>query len=511
MSLQPDIEYNIEEDYGDELNQRDENDDFGDINLAKTNSYIILEEKNFDIIRNNLINKVEEYTYLTRDQAILVLLHFDWNVERVKEKWYDNTEKYLQMCGIAQSDEAKKLLLKDKVKSGNTSCLVCMDDKTTCSEFIALECGHGFCDYCFTEHIKSHLEDNLRAVYISCPQRHCNLIIPESLALRLLEKNSKENDLTKYKKCIQKNFTDLNSNIKWCPNKGCSCCVRCDSASNKEIDCVCGHTFCFKCHKEGHRPCPCDMVDIWDKKNTSESENIKWITANTKPCPNCKKHIEKNQGCDHMTCRKQAGGCGYEFCWVCMGDWKNHKGCNKFDYDKQISLQSDRAKLKHELERYIHYFNRYMNHSKALGLALRMRNAIEYSIYHFNVLKNISLPDLTFLREGVETIIRSRRLLKYSYVFGFYLKEIPEKTLFEHTQSLLESNADKLHELMESDTIQNMLALLDWDDFMSEFKVFRNSIIDLYSATNKFIENLLNAIENQMLHLVDYKKMEEKY
>jgi hypothetical protein len=152
-----------------------------------------------------------------------------------------------------------------------------------------------------------------------------------------------------------------------------------------------------------------------------------------------------------------------------------------------------------------------MNHSKALGLALRMRNAIEYSIYHFNVLKNISLPDLTFLREGVETIIRSRRLLKYSYVFGFYLKEIPEKTLFEHTQSLLESNADKLHELMESDTIQNMLALLDWDDFMSEFKVFRNSIIDLYSATNKFIENLLNAIENQMLHLVDYKKMEEKY
>ena len=33
-----------------------------------------------------------------------------------------------------------------------------------------------------------------------------------------------------------------------------------------------------------------------------------------------------------MTCRTIAGGCGYEFCWVCMRDWKGHKSyfkCNK--------------------------------------------------------------------------------------------------------------------------------------------------------------------------------------
>lgn len=24
----------------------------------------------------------------------------------------------------------------------------------------------------------------------------------------------------------------------------------------------------------------------------------------------------------HMTCRK--AGCGYEFCWLCMGDYRNH-------------------------------------------------------------------------------------------------------------------------------------------------------------------------------------------
>jgi ariadne-1 len=505
MSLDPDIEYTIEDDYQFIPND----DDFGVTNLAKTNSYIIMEENNCDIIRNGLIRRIEEYTYLQRDQAILVLLHFEWNVDRIKEKWYDNSEKYLEMCGVTQSAEAKQQLLKSKVKSGNTNCLVCGDDKSMCDEFLALDCGHYFCDYCFTHHIKSHLSDNTRAVYITCPQKSCNLIIPESLTLRLLEKNSKE-DLPTYKKCIQKNFTDLNSNIKWCPNQGCNACVRCDTASNKEINCICGYTFCFKCQKEGHRPCPCDMVEIWDKKNSSESENVKWITANTKPCPNCKKYIEKNQGCNHMTCRKEAAGCGHEFCWICMGDWKDHQQCNKYQLDKQQSIEKDKEKIKHELDKYIHYFNRYQNHSKALVLAVRMRNSIEYPIYHFNSLKNVSFPDLTFLRDGVETIIRSRRLLKYSYVFGYYLKDVKEKQLFEHTQSLLESNADRLHELLENDTMQNILALVDYTEFTNEFKIFRNSIIDLYSATNKFIENLINSIENQMLHLVDYIRMDEK-
>lgn len=71
-------------------------------------------------------------------------------------------------------------------------------------------------------------------------------------------------------------------------------------------------------------------------RNSSESENLRWILVNTKMCPKCRTPIEKNQGCNHMTCRKHS--CSFEFCWLCMGAWSDHGTqtggfykCNKFD------------------------------------------------------------------------------------------------------------------------------------------------------------------------------------
>lgn len=84
--------------------------------------------------------------------------------------------------------------------------------------------------------------------------------------------------------------------------------------------CKCSGTFCFTCKNEAHRPVDCETVRQWNVKNSAESENLTWIIANTKPCPKCQRPIEKNQGCMHMTCSQ----CSYEFCWLCLGSWKEH-------------------------------------------------------------------------------------------------------------------------------------------------------------------------------------------
>ena len=64
----------------------------------------------------------------------------------------------------------------------------------------------------------------------------------------------------------------------------------------------------------------CQTVGMWLRKNSAESENANWILANTKPCPKCKRPIEKNQGCMHMVCSQ----CRSEFCWLCLGNWADH-------------------------------------------------------------------------------------------------------------------------------------------------------------------------------------------
>lgn len=62
--------------------------------------------------------------------------------------------------------------------------------------------------------------------------------------------------------------------------------------------------------------------------------------------------------------------CNKEFCWICLGDWKDHNTnsggyykCNKFkDEDLKNKTQED---AKYELQKYMFYFERYNNHSKS--------------------------------------------------------------------------------------------------------------------------------------------------
>jgi ariadne-1 len=497
------------EDYYCEESANQEDNNFSDIGLTKSNSYCIIKDEEVEKLRNNLVLQVEEYTSLDRSQAILALLYFQWNLDKLKDCWFEDTEKNLELSGITQSQESKKILDKNKIEINNKICLVCYMEESDCEGgFFSLTCKHNFCVDCWVQYLKANVFDHRQVLFTKCQQKDCNLIVPESIFKKFLKD---EESLENLKTGIRKNFTDYNSDVKWCPSPGCDAAVRCESKLNKEIDCICGFTFCFKCTKEGHRPCQCDMIQTWDKKNTSESENIKWISANTKQCPNCRKFIEKNQGCNHMTCNKNAGGCGHEFCWVCLKDWKSHTACNRFNAEEVEEKEKDKKKFKIEYERYIHFFNRYMNHSKALKLATRMRNAIEYPIHSLVNFKNIIMSELNFLREAVESVIKSRRLLKYSYVFGFYLKKkCKEGSLFEHIQSKLETNVDKLHELLENQSLSSILTLSDFEEFNEEFKNYRNRIIDLFTATNTFTGNFLIEIENKMLHIVDYKKIAEK-
>jgi ariadne-1 len=100
------------------------------------------------------------------------------------------------------------------------------------------------------------------------------------------------------------------------------------------------------------QPAICSIVKKWLKKCKDDSETANWISANTKECGKCQSTIEKNGGCNHMTCRK----CRYEFCWVCMGSWAEHGtqyyNCNR--YEESMGARDAKSKSRASLERYLH-------------------------------------------------------------------------------------------------------------------------------------------------------------
>lgn len=63
-----------------------------------------------------------------------------------------------------------------------------------------------------------------------------------------------------------------------------------------------------------------------------------------------------------MHCRNN--NCGYQFCWSCMQDWSVHgynQGCNRYE-PKNEEIEHSRTAL----QRYMHYYDRFMNHKKSL-------------------------------------------------------------------------------------------------------------------------------------------------
>lgn len=113
------------------------------------------------------------------------------------------------------------------------------------------------------------------------------------------------------------------------------------------IACRCGVLYCFKCREDAHWPVSCrarkhylTSPHILENRRKHKLEfEVKStgpaFEVATKPCPSCQTPWWKNGGCNHFTC-----SCGYEFCWLCLGEWRLHGGyaCDASDAKDQYSI-----------------------------------------------------------------------------------------------------------------------------------------------------------------------------
>ena len=491
----------------------------------------------FEIIQNSEVIKkrdeiIEEFinfSCLNYDEAELVLIYYNWNKDKLLEDCFNTMEKIKIESHIEQSPESLEKISEffSKNKISSEICPVCFTDIEKDDSF-SLKCNHLICKECYIEYINNKLiEEPLNILNTPCPLVGCNLYLTRTIFKKCITEKKMQRI---FAKSVIRNFTVTNKEIKSCPNPRCNLSIRVQNNIAKEIKCQCGTVFCFSCLEESHKPCDCEMAKQWLEftKDKGSGEDFIWIKENTKNCPKCQTPIQKNQGCNHMTCLKKAGGCGYEFCWVCMGSWNSHvisslnsyyvcekireKNVQKEDKKKNLYIPGRLKKLFEgkkitELERYIKYYKGWYNHYRNLEITDKIKERVIKFKKDLNEKKNILENDLHFLEDSLNTIIDCNRLLKYIFIFGYFLDDKANVSLFENNLEILQNQTDSLLELIELERLPSIIETSDEKLFKEMFLKYKDHALAMINSTKKFRTNLINEIENNLYDQINYDRL----
>jgi len=408
--------------------------------------YKVYSPNDIECQQNELIDEVNMILDLRKEDAAILLRHFRWNKERLIEDYMDRPKKVLEDAGLGPSTTGPPRL---QVIPG-FMCDICCEDNEGLESF-AMKCSHRYCVHCYRQYLGQKIKEEGEAARIQCPQEGCKRIM-DAKSMDLLV-TPDLND--RYHELLMRTYVEDKDILKWCPSPNCVYAVEC-GIKKKDLDkvvptvaCDCGHRFCFGCSLADHQPAPCELVKKWLKKCADDSETANWISANTKECPKCNSTIEKNGGCNHMTCRK----CKHEFCWMCMGLWSEHGtswySCNRFEEKSGSEARDAQAKSRVSLERYLHYYNRYANHEQSAKLDKDIATKTEKKMVQLQSASGMSWIEVQYLNSASQALQTCRQTLKWTYAFAFYLARNNITEMFEDNQKDLEIAVENLSEMFE--------------------------------------------------------------
>lgn len=376
--------------------------------------------------------------------AATLLRHFRWNKEKLIESYMDSPDTVTQQAGVIM-EAAPCLAVLPAFE-----CDICCNDEPHL-ESLCLSCNHRFCRDCYQQYLTMKITQEGESRLISCPASGCPIIVDEKTVEKLVDQQT----YRKYCDLLMRTYVDDSSQLKWCPAPNCEYAIECKVRQSQldeivpTVTCKCQHSFCFGCGIPNHQPSVCRITRLWLKKCADDSETANWINANTKECAKCSSSIEKNGGCNHMSCRK----CKYEFCWVCLGPWSEHGttwySCNRFEEKSGADARDQQAKSRQALARYLHYYNRYANHEQSAKLDKELYEKTEKKMEEMQKTSELSWIEVQFFQKAADVLLASRMTLKWTYCFAYYLARDNATQLFEDNQSDLEMAVEALSELLE--------------------------------------------------------------
>jgi IBR domain, a half RING-finger domain/Ariadne domain len=497
------------------------------------------------------------------------LAFHSWNTVTSMNAFQDDPFVAMKEAGIElpSDTDVKNAELEDDPET--TMCLICCDEMNTSSEdWVELRaCNHAFCSECLGNYISECARSRDVGVTIKCPHHECSIPLSRDELEKLVQspdiyecllKASDEKFVASSEdlcfcpfagcdKVVRKLFPAFAASAKLDRNLLGLCGAVCTGAhttmeanhcpltydgipdpfyrmTKHAIQPKKPHRFCFVCGSQTiHWPIKCDDLEQWKEKIANEIAELDegdeqaaggdfndvaqrlWMKANTRPCPKCKAPIEKNDGCNHMTCSNR--NCRHEFCWICREDWKLHNTetggffrCNRWQADDQYydsksreerrppetgtadassseeygtSLHSSRTAWKKakDMGLFLHNYRRWIAHKESAELerqmaetvCTRLAPVVEAAI-DFNGHESFDFGGigLSFIHAAFTELLECRSLLQHSYAFAFFRYPIQyhmprdrlakskerEKLAFEQRQSELEMLTEQTSDIV---------------------------------------------------------------
>ena len=294
------------------------NDENELIKNSLNNSNISHEEEKILSSSNNInkingeneikINNLNNNNIFHEEEKILLSSNKKNEISNENEIKIDNSNK-------------NKIIYEEEKKF--TSCIFCIEDFDE-NEITnpVLDCTKHVHGKCFSTYIEHELNNN--RFPIKCPL--CTDVYSHDINYKIIYDclilNDKEKMAIKLENISLNRLSETNPDeVSFCPTPGCSYMCFYD-INEYHLDCpLCKKSYCLKCKTEWHQDLTCEEYQQNKKyeENMTEEDKLNekkfedYVRGNRcKQCPKCKRWVEKNRGCDHITCP-----CGTHFCYKC--------------------------------------------------------------------------------------------------------------------------------------------------------------------------------------------------
>ncbi|PUZ45741.1 hypothetical protein GQ55_8G249300 [Panicum hallii var. hallii] len=507
-----DDEYDYEQDGG------GGGSDYGDISdaedtkveAAAPRTYLILTED--EVLRRQADDtaKVAEVLSIPPAFAAFLLRRYKWVASSLQDDWFSDERRVRDAAGLPADGGVP---VATALSASPLACAICFD-AFPAGRTRSAGCSHYYCDDCWRGYVRAAVGDGPRCLSLRCPDPGCSAAVVRDLVDAVAGGGD---DGERYARFALRSYVEESGGrIKWCPGGGCAHAVEfvgCAGDDAADVLCRCRHGFCWSCGEEAHRPVSCGTVRAWLAKNKSDSETANWVLANTKHCPKCRRAIEKNQGCNHISCPPP---CGHHFCWLCFkpAGTREHYACyvysppppdagGKVETKEEATARQARASL----DRYLFHYERWAGNLRSLEKARHDMDELERP----SVLEGMaaavglnSVMELHFIVEAYEQIAHGRRVLRWSHAYGYYLdpaRDGKKRELFNYLQGEANAALERLHKLAEVDRKEvfcSEVGEADDDDVAKRFKDYRDTMVNLTVATRTFMGNLVKAFETDL-------------